>query len=83
MTMHDIAHHAPTVLACIRDVWRLFVERFKALWTDAVTHGRAGEACPPALFGSDACAGSTSLTVVPNAFLAVRFSVACCSASAR
>ena len=34
------------LLSCIRNIWVLFVARFKSLWTDAVTQGRTGEACP-------------------------------------
>jgi 5-methylthioribose kinase len=34
------------LLATVRELWTRFVARFKALWSDAVAHGRTGEGCP-------------------------------------
>jgi 5-methylthioribose kinase len=35
------------LLSCVREIWVQFVGRFKALWSEAVKQGTAGEACPP------------------------------------
>ncbi len=70
------------LLSCVQDIWNQFAARFKSRWTEAVAHGRAGEACPTVLFGAGASDGMNSLLVVQDAFLAVRSSRArifgCC-----
>lgn len=45
------------------DMWHLFEEEFRSLWTAAVEQGKGGELALDALFGPKASAGVETLQV--------------------
>ena len=55
--------HCCGILQVTKDMWHLFEQEFRSLWTAAAKQGKGGELAVDALFGPNAPAGTEALEV--------------------